>query len=64
MGDAIGCVRSRRQCLIEHSSRKTMGRPVPKLILFHNDQVVKNSPGKNLLMIEPVETQPDSRRYN
>lgn len=43
VGDAIGCVRRRRQCLLEHSSRNTMGRPVPKLILYQGNQIVDDS---------------------
>lgn len=31
--EAIGCDSSKRQCLIDISSRRTTGRPVPRLIL-------------------------------
>ena len=33
VGDAMGCFNKSRQCRIDDSSRRTIGRPVPKLIL-------------------------------
>lgn len=57
VGEAIECFSNIRQCLIEFSSRRTIGRPVPRLILrCWSEGIVGRSHQDDLLMVEPVET--------
>lgn len=65
----MGWDRSRRQCLIELSSRSTIGRPVPRLILRNGDYAGGETRWLraeiwDVLMVEPVEAQPYAGRYH
>lgn len=58
---------SRRQFLMDVSSRKTIGRPVPKLILkisLASQYLLRFRVRIYLLMIKPIETQPNACRNN
>lgn len=44
------------------SSRNTMGRPVPRLILLQQDQFNLWAETMYLLVVEPIETAPDAGR--
>ncbi len=62
----MGWLRSKRQCLIDDSSRRTIGRPVPRLILqsIHVEPIYAFPASLYSLVIEPVQAQPNSRRNN
>lgn len=53
---------SRRQFLMDVSSRKTMGRPVPKLILNYQLSIVASTMFSNVYLLTDDQTNKDTAK--